>query len=70
MSLEVQNKELQMLFEYQKQRNKAKNIGRETVTFCLKFCLYTPFTSSNYILFISHSFWKISKATNALSQNL
>ncbi len=29
-----------------------------------------PLTSKNYILFISPSFWTISKATDALSQNL
>jgi len=39
MSLEVENKELQMFFEPQKQRNKAKNAGRERMIFCLKFCL-------------------------------
>jgi len=29
-----------------------------------------PFTSSNYILLIFHSFWTISKVTDALFQNL
>jgi hypothetical protein len=35
MSLEVQNKELQMFFELEKQRNKVKNIGREKVILSL-----------------------------------
>jgi hypothetical protein len=39
MSLETQNKKLQMSFEPQKQRNKAENAGRERMIFCLKFCL-------------------------------
>jgi hypothetical protein len=39
MSLEVQNKKLQMFFEPQKQRNEANNVGSEGVIFCLKFCL-------------------------------
>jgi hypothetical protein len=30
MSLEAQNIELQMFFEPQKQRNKAKNIGKDS----------------------------------------
>jgi hypothetical protein len=37
MSLEVQNKELQFLFEPQKQWNKVENAGKERVIFCLKF---------------------------------
>ncbi len=39
MSLEVQNKKLQMFFEPQKQSNKVKNAGRERVIFCFKFYL-------------------------------
>jgi hypothetical protein len=39
MSLEMQNGELQMFFESQKQRNKIENVGRERVIFCFKFCL-------------------------------
>jgi hypothetical protein len=39
MSLEAQNKELQVFFEPQKQRNKAENARRERVIFYLKFCL-------------------------------
>ncbi len=39
MSLEAQNRELQMFFEPQKQKNKVENAGRERVIFCLKFCL-------------------------------
>ncbi len=39
MSLEAQNRKLQMFFEPQKQRNKAKNARREKVIFCFKFCL-------------------------------
>jgi hypothetical protein len=42
MSLETQNRKLQISFEPKKQRNKAKNARKEEVTFCLKFCLYPP----------------------------
>jgi hypothetical protein len=42
MSLEAQNRKLQMFFEPQKQGNKVENTRREKVIFCLKFCLYTP----------------------------
>jgi len=66
MSLEVQNKELQMFFEPQKQKNKVENTRRESVIFCFR----APFISNNYILIIFHSFWMISKAIDALSQNL
>jgi hypothetical protein len=32
----MQNKELKMFFEPQKQRNKAKNVKKERVIFCPK----------------------------------
>jgi hypothetical protein len=35
MSLEVQNKELQMFFELEKQRNKVENVRGERMIFCL-----------------------------------
>jgi hypothetical protein len=38
MSLEVENIELWMFFELQKQRNKAENAERKKMIFCFKFC--------------------------------
>jgi hypothetical protein len=57
----MQNKEFQLFFEPQKQRNKVDNEGKERVIFCLNFCLWTPFTSNNYILLISHSFERFQR---------
>jgi hypothetical protein len=42
MSMEAQNRELQMFFEPKKQRKKAKNARRERVIFCLKFLFVDP----------------------------
>ncbi len=39
MSMEAQNRELQMFSEPQKQRNKTENVGRERMIFCFKICL-------------------------------
>jgi hypothetical protein len=40
MSLEMQNKELQMFFQPQKTKEQNKKIvGREKMIFCFKFCL-------------------------------
>jgi hypothetical protein len=49
------------------QSRKHKKIKSDILSQILSL---NPFAYSNYILFISHSFWTIWKATNVLSQNL
>jgi hypothetical protein len=57
-----------MFFEPQNKKKKKKKDkqNKEEWYFVSNF-VFRPFTSNNYILFISHSFWTISKVTNALS---
>jgi hypothetical protein len=52
MSLEVQNRESQMFFEPQKQGNKAENVEREKMLFCLKFYLYLYFQQLYIVHFL------------------
>jgi len=53
MSLEVQNRDLQMFFEPQKQRNKTKNIGRESDILSQILSLDSPYFQQLYLVHFS-----------------
>jgi hypothetical protein len=53
MSLEVQNRDLQMFFEPQKQRNKTKNTGRESDILSQILSLDSPYFQQLYLVHFS-----------------
>jgi hypothetical protein len=59
-----------MSLEAQKKKEQGKKCRKRKIDILFQILFLDPFTSNNYILFISHSFFTISKTTYVLFQDL
>jgi hypothetical protein len=69
MSLEVQNKVINV-HSTSKTKEQNKKLRKRKIDILFQILSLDPLTYNNYILFNSHSFLTISKATYVLFQDL